>query len=222
MLQVQGLCKAYHGRQVLSPVRFALPAGQCIGVTGENGSGKSTLLRLVAQVEKSDAGDILFQGKSVLGDRKFLRRCVGYVPQDNCLMPELTAGQQLKLWQSACGLSGPIPGELAELLELKPLLRYRPAELSGGMQRRVSIAMALMNRPKLLIMDEATTGLDRDYTQRLLAWLEDYLAAGGRMLWCSHHKQELDRLCGGLLALQPPEKRPENHEDLSFHPDTAG
>lgn len=207
MLEINGLSKSYHGRQVLAPVRFVLPAGQCIGVVGENGSGKSTLLRLVAQIEKSDTGDIRFGGKSVLGDKLFMRECVGYVPQDNDLMPELTVQQQLKLWQSACGLSGPIPGELMDLMDLQPLLKWLPSELSGGMQRRVSIAMALMNNPKFLIMDEATTGLDKDYTARLLLWLEDYLAKGGRMLWCSHHRQELDRLCGGYLTLMPPEKR---------------
>ncbi len=200
MLQAVGLSKTYHGRQVLAPTRFSLPEGQCIGVVGENGSGKSTLLRLMAQIEKSDSGDILFDGRSIVGNRAFLRRNVGYVPQGNDLLPELTAGQQLRLWQSACGC-GPISRELAELLELEPLMNKLPRELSGGMQRRVSIAMALMNQPKILIMDEATTGLDRHCRERLLTWLEAYLAGGGRMLWCSHHKDELDRLCGGILAL---------------------
>lgn len=207
MLLIDNLSKSYHSRQVLAPVRFALPAGQCLGVVGENGSGKSTLLRLVAQIEKSDSGDILFGGRSVLGDRAFLRRNVGYVPQENDLMPELTARRLLKLWQSACGMRGPIPEQIMELMDLKPLLDWLPSELSGGMQRRVSIAMALMNDPKILIMDEATTGLDKDYTARLLDWLEQYLQKGGRMLWCSHHPQELERLCGGYLTLLPPEKR---------------
>jgi len=207
MFQVENLSKSYHGRQVLSPVGFFLPAGQCLGVVGENGSGKSTLLRLVAQIERPDGGDILFGGQSVLGDKAFLRKCVGYVPQDNDLMPELTARRQLMLWRGACGLRGPIDGEIMELLDLKPLLDWLPSELSGGMQRRVSFAMALMNEPKILIMDEATTGLDKDYTERILQWLEGYLAKGGRMLWCSHHAQELNRLCGGLLTLQSPEKQ---------------
>lgn len=204
MLEIQGLCKSYQGRQVLSPIRFFLPAGQCLGITGENGSGKSTLLRLLAQVERPDSGDILFQGKSVLGNRKFLRRHLGYVPQDNDLMQELTVRSQLKLWQSACGLSGPIPGELEELLGLKPMLSARVGTLSGGMQRRVSIAMALLNEPDILIMDESTTGLDQDYCLRLLNWLEGYLSRGGRLIWCSHRKQELERLCGSCLELTPP------------------
>lgn len=201
MLEVIALTKSYRRRCVLPPVSFCLPAGQCLGITGENGSGKSTLLRLIAQIEKPDSGDIRFGGKSVLGSRVFLRNHVGYVPQNSDLMPDLTAQEQLRLWQSACGCSGPIPGKLTELLDLQPLMKVRTQELSGGMQKRVSIAMALMNDPDILIMDEATTGLDEMYTARLLNYLEDYLSQGGRMLWCSHHTQEISRLCGNTIHL---------------------
>lgn len=201
MLEILQLSKSYHGRQVLPAVQFVLPAGQCLGITGENGSGKSTLLRLVAQVEKPDSGDIRFGGRSILGSRSFLRKNLGYVPQGSDLMPDLTAGQQLRLWQSACGKTGPIPGRLMELLDLEPLLKARTQELSGGMQRRVSIAMALMNDPKILVMDEATTGLDKEYTARLLDHLDTYLLSGGRILWCTHHACELDRLCSSRIHL---------------------
>ena len=201
MLEVDGICKSYSGHRVLEPIRFCLPAGCCIGVTGENGSGKSTLLRLLAQVERCDRGDIRYRGASVLGDREFLRRSLGYVPQGHELMEELTVASQLKLWQSACGLRGPIPEEIAALLDLEPLMKKRIATLSGGMKRRVSIAMALMTDPEILIMDEATTGLDREYCRRLMAWLESYLARGGRVIWCSHHEEELARLCGSRIRI---------------------
>lgn len=201
MLEVKAVCKSYRGRQVLAPISFCLPAGQCLGIWGENGSGKSTLLSILAQVQAPDSGDVCFQGRSVLRDRRFLRTHLGYVPQDNELTPGLTAGQQLKLWQSACGRRGPIPGEIMELLGLEPLLPVRTEELSGGMQRRVSIAMALLSEPDILIMDEATTGLDQSYCPQLLDWLEKFLARGGRMIWCSHHAHELDRLCGSRIRI---------------------
>ena len=201
MLEIDGICKSYSGHCVLQDVHFVLPAGHCLGITGENGSGKSTLLRIVAQIEKPDAGDIRYGGKSVLGDRQFLRRKLGYVPQGNDLMEDLTVQAQLKLWQSACNLSGALPEDILELLGIGPMLKKPIRSLSGGMQRRVSIAMALMTRPEVLIMDEATTGLDRDYCEKLLTWLEGYLARGGRILWCSHQKQELDRLCSGFLSM---------------------
>lgn len=202
MLEVDGISKSYSGTRTLAPISFCLPAGCCIGITGENGSGKSTLLRLLAQIEKPDSGDIRYGGRSVLADRAFLRCKVGYVPQGTDLMEDLTVREHLHLWQSAYGLRGPIPEEITDLLDLEPMMNKKIRHLSGGMKRRVSIATALIHSPSILIMDEATAGLDREYTGRLLAWLEKYLSNQGRIIWCSHHKEELDRLCGACIRIQ--------------------
>ncbi len=202
MLEARQLCKSYGGRQVLSPVSFLLPPGQCLGLAGSNGSGKSTLLQLLGQVQRPDSGDILFDGRSVLGDRHFLRRQLGYVPQEAALDRELSVRQQLILWQRACDVSGPLPDDILGLLGLEPLLRRPIRALSGGMAQRVSIAMALLTRPRVLLMDEATTGLDRAYVPRLLDWLENFLSGGGSLVWCSHHQEELERLCGAVLRLE--------------------
>ena len=117
-------------------------------------------------------------------------------------MPELTVGRQLTLWQRACGLAGPPPAELLALLGLEELLHRPIRSLSGGTAQRVSIALALLARPKILLMDEATAGLDEAYVPRLLGWLEGFLAAGGSLVWCSHRQEELSRLCGAVLRLQ--------------------
>ena len=203
MLEVRQLCKSYGGRQVLAPASFVLPPGQCLGLAGSNGSGKSTLLRLLAQIQRPDSGDVRFQGRSVLGDRHFLRQELGYVPQSAELARELTVGQQLDLWRRACDLTGPTPPEGLELLGLEPLQKKPIRALSGGMAQRVSIALALLARPQVLLMDESTAGLDRDYVPRLLDWLESvYLPGGGSVIWCSHHPAELERLCGAVLRLE--------------------
>lgn len=203
MLEVRQLCKSYGGRQVLAPASFVLPPGQCLGLAGSNGSGKSTLLRLLAQIQRPDSGDVLFQGRSVLGDRHFLRQELGYVPQSAELARELTVEQQLDLWRRACDLTGPTPPEVLELLGLEPLQNKPIRALSGGMAQRVSIALALLARPQVLLMDESTAGLDQDYVPRLLDWLEGvYLPGGGSVIWCSHHPAELERLCGAVLRLE--------------------
>ena len=203
MLEVRQLCKSYGGRQVLAPASFVLPPGQCLGLAGSNGSGKSTLLRLLAQIQRPDSGDVRFQGRSVLGDRHFLRQELGYVPQSAELARELTMEQQLDLWRRACDLTGPTPPEVLELLGLEPLQKKPIRALSGGMAQRVSIALALLARPQVLLMDESTAGLDRDYVPRLLDWLEGvYLPGGGSVIWCSHHPAELERLCGAVLRLE--------------------
>ncbi len=201
MFIARDITRAYHGRTVLEGVSFALPAGHCLGVTGENGSGKSTLLKILAQVDAPDRGDILFGGRSVLGDRQFLRSTLGYVPQNCDLLPDLTARQQLELWQAACGCREPLPGSVAELLAFGELERVKIGEMSGGMQRRVSIAMALSTSPQILVMDEATAGLDSRFREGLLTWLEDHLKKGGRIIWCSHLAEENARLCGTVLPL---------------------
>lgn len=211
MLEIRQLCKSYGGRRVLCPVSFVLPPGQCLGLAGHNGSGKSTLLRLIAQIERPDGGDVLYEGRSVLGNRQFLRKMLGYVPQSAELARELTVKQQLKLWQAACGLSGPLPGDVLDLLGLEPLLKAPIRTLSGGMAQRVSIALALLNRPRVLLMDEAASGLDGGYVPRLLDWLEGtYLPGGGSLIWCSHHPEELSRLCGAVLTLEEGRMAPVN------------
>lgn len=211
MLEIRQLCKSYGGRRVLCPVNFVLPPGQCLGLAGHNGSGKSTLLRLIAQIERPDGGDVLYEGRSVLGNRQFLRGMLGYVPQSAELARELTVKQQLRLWQAACGLSGPLPGDVLDLLGLEPLLKAPIRTLSGGMAQRVSIALALLNRPRVLLMDEAASGLDGGYVPRLLDWLEGtYLPGGGSLIWCSHHPEELSRLCGAVLTLEEGRMAPVN------------
>lgn len=202
MLEVRQLCKSYGGRQVLAPASFVLPPGQCLGLAGSNGSGKSTLLRLIAQIERADGGDVLYQGRSILGDRLFLRSALGYVPQSAELARELTVRQQLVLWQAACGLSGPLPAGIMELMGLEPLLNQPIRALSGGMAQRVSIALGLLAQPRVLLMDEATSGLDQGYVPQLLDWLEGFVSGGGSLVWCSHHQSELDRLCGAVLRLE--------------------
>lgn len=201
MLEIDSISKSYSGTQILSPISFCLPAGHCIGITGENGSGKSTLLRLLAQVEKPDSGNIRYNSKSILGDRHFLRHHLGYVPQNTDLMEDLTVQSHFQLWQSAYGLQHSVPKEITALLDLEPMMKMKIHHLSGGMKRRVSIATALMHQPEILIMDEATSGLDQEYTARLMTWLEKHLSTNGSIIWCSHHEKELQQLCGACIRI---------------------
>lgn len=207
MLEVRNVCKSYRGRQVLAPVSFTLEAGECLGLAGTNGSGKSTLLRLMAQVQPPDSGQILFQGRDTAGDKGFLRRRLGCVPQEDALAEELTVRQQLRLWQAACGLSGPLPKEILRLCGLEDLLKSPVAGLSGGTRRRVSVAMALLPRPDILLMDEATVGLDEGYRQSLLEWMAAFLRNGGRAVWCTHRPEELERLCTRCMRLEDGKAR---------------
>lgn len=200
VMEARGLCKSYGAREALSPVSFRLEGGSGLALTGENGSGKSTLLRLLAQIERPDGGDLLFGGKSVLGDRAFLRKNVGYVPQEPALDGELTVAGQLRLWAAACGCRR--DGASESLMGLGELLRQRTGELSGGQARRVSIAMALMNSPRLLLLDEAFTGLDAVYSEALCGALKDFVAAGGILVCATHRPEEAAGFCKFGITLR--------------------
>ncbi len=202
MLTAEGLTKCYHGTTVLHPAGLTLAAGEAVGVAGANGSGKSTLLAILAQAIPPDSGTICEDGISVLGNRRFLRQHVGYVPQTDCLVPELTVAQQLSCWQMCTGRPCRDNAALIELLDLHALLRRPIAKLSGGMRKRVSFALALAGTPRYLIMDEAFAALDQDYRSRLEDWLRTYIAHGGALLWCSHEPEELHRLCSRVITLQ--------------------
>lgn len=117
MLEAAGLTKAYRGRTVLYPIDLRLSEGECLGLAGPNGSGKSTLL---AQTVRPDGGTLREGGKSVLGDRAFLRRSMGYVPQEDALLEDLTVEEHLRLWQGLLCQRGALPEEILELLGLGP------------------------------------------------------------------------------------------------------
>lgn len=202
-LEIREVCKSYRGRCVLEPVSFCAAGGECLLITGANGSGKSTLLRLIAQVEPPDSGQVLYEGRDVRGDRAFVRRKLGYIPQDNALADDLTVSEQLALWLAACGVRGKPDLQILRLMGLEALLRRRIRDLSGGMRQRVSIALALLTKPELLVADEATEGLDSAYRSALLAYTEELLRAGGCVVWCTHRTDELDMFGKKCLRLRP-------------------
>ncbi len=204
MLTIQSITKRYRRHTVLRDVSFVLRPGEMLGVAGHNGSGKSTLLSVVAQVLQPDTGDILYEGKSVLGSRAFVRRHIGYVPQHSSLLGDITIDETLRFWQRASGTENDLytAESPASLMGLEAIQKQRVSSLSGGMQKRLSIAMALLPRPSLLLLDEAMSALDRHYRLQLQRRLEEHCAAGGSVLFCSHDINDLLSLCDGILLLQ--------------------
>ena len=199
MLEIREIRKSYGETAVLLGASLRMEPGVWLGLAGRNGCGKSTLLGIAAQVLPSDGGDILCGGVSVLGDRRFLRKKLGYVPQEDALCDFLTVEQQLALWRSAVEAADP---ETEQLLDLGEIAKKRIDRLSGGQRKRLSIAMALQTRPEYLIMDEAFSSLDTVYRERLAQWITQQCARGMSVLWCSHDTGELERLCTRLCALR--------------------
>ena len=180
--------KAYRGAAVLKGASVSLEPGERMALAGKNGSGKSTLMRVIAQRLRPDSGSVELDGRSVARDREFLRKRLGYIPQECELAEFLTVKQQLELWRAAVGAEYP---EADELLGLGELMKKRISELSGGQRKRVSIALA----------DEAFASLDAEYRERFAAWMRSRCEDGMAVLWCTHDAQELRRMCGRAVLL---------------------
>ncbi|HSU39625.1 MAG TPA: urea ABC transporter ATP-binding subunit UrtE [Polyangiaceae bacterium] len=162
MLDVAGLNQGYAGSQILWNMALEVPEGSCTCVMGRNGVGKTTLLRSIMGAAKIMSGKITFAGKELTGSPPEVRarRGVGYVPQGREIFPQLTVGENLELGVVASGRRKQLPERVFELFPvLKSMLHRRGGDLSGGQQQQLAIGRALALRPKLLILDEPTEGI---------------------------------------------------------------
>ena len=182
MLEVKGISKHYKNKQILNGISFAAGPGQCVGIAGGNGCGKTTLLSILAGVNRPDRGSICFDGVEAVGNRKVFERNAAYVPQENPLIPELTARDNYRLG-------------------LTEFLGTPAGKLSGGQKKRLSIASALSNQASLLIMDEPGAALDLEAKEEILTYIRNYLKNGGTVILTSHETQELS-ICTQLFVMK--------------------
>jgi urea transport system ATP-binding protein len=163
MLSVTGLNHYYGGSHTLRDVGFEVPAGSCTALLGRNGVGKSTLLKCVMGVLPVRSGAIRFNGEDIIGlpPHARARRGIAYVPQGREIFPRLTVEENLLTGFSACmKRAATIPDEIYGMFPvLKEMRHRRGGDLSGGQQQQLAIARALLTRPKLLILDEPTEGI---------------------------------------------------------------
>ena len=163
-LKATGLCKSFDGALVVEGVSFSIGRQEIFGLLGPNGAGKTTTIRMLSTVLAPDAGDVTIGGHSVLREADEVRKVIGVCPQELALYQELSARDNLVFFGRMAGLGRrEAKDAAAENLELVGLLdRASDAvrKFSGGMKRRVNIAVALMSRPELLFLDEPTVGVD--------------------------------------------------------------
>jgi urea transport system ATP-binding protein len=162
MLTVEGLNQAYAGSQILWNMALEVPEGSCTCVMGRNGVGKTTLLKAIMGSLKTMSGKVTLGGKELAGapPEARARSGIGYVPQGREIFPQLTVGENLELGVSTGARRGRIPERIFELFPvLKSMLNRRGGDLSGGQQQQLAIGRALALKPKLLILDEPTEGI---------------------------------------------------------------
>jgi ABC-2 type transport system ATP-binding protein len=188
-LTIAGISKVYPGgTRALSDFRLEIGPG-VLGLLGPNGAGKSTLMRILATITRPTSGQVLWNGEDVLRNPALLRRELGYLPQDFGIYPHLSARELLEYLAAVKGLDGATArrriGELLELVNLTEAADRPLGGFSGGMRQRVGIAQALLNDPRLLIVDEPTVGLDPEERVRFRNLLSDL--SGERIVLLSTH-----------------------------------
>jgi ABC-2 type transport system ATP-binding protein len=205
-LAVSDLTKAYpRGPVALDGINLTIGPG-VFGLLGPNGAGKTTLMRIVATLQEPDSGSVRFGDVDVLRDPAALRRELGYLPQDFGLYPEMTAERMLDHLADLKGIAGVREREKAvrDLLVRTNLWHVRKRRLgaySGGMRQRFGIAQALLGSPKLVIVDEPTTGLDPEERARFFNALSE-LAEGVVVILSTHIVDDVAQLCNRLAILE--------------------
>ena len=202
-ITARGLTVERGGVAVLRDLDLDVPAGQVTGLLGPSGSGKTTLLRAIVGVQANVSGELAVLG--LPAESPELRRQVGYATQAASFYSDLTVAQNLSHFAALGGLRGPkraaAVGEALGAVGLEPLAGQLGARLSGGERSRVSLAMALVTDPELLVLDEPTVGLD-PVLRRSLWNLFHQLAAAGRTLLVSSHVMDEASRCDRLLLLR--------------------
>ncbi len=197
---VEGLEKTYaKDVRALDGIRFSVPEGEVFGLLGPNGAGKSTTVRILATLTRADKGSATVVGHDIASDPAAVRRAIGYVPQASGVDREATGRENLLLQGRLQGMGGSdLEQRAAALLDTFGLTDKAQAQVrtySGGMKRRLDVAMGLVHRPQVLFLDEPTTGLDPE--ARTAMWEElERLAAAERLtiLLTTHYLEEADRL----------------------------
>lgn len=196
MVRIEGLSKSYQKRPTLQKLSLKIAAGEVYGLLGPNGAGKTTAINLICGLLKADAGQIYINGHPVSRATKPL---IGVVPQENLLYRSLTCTENLSFFGQIYGLSKDLRRRrIQDCLAAVNLSdrAHSPVEsLSGGMQRRLSIAIALIHQPRLIILDEPTTGLDIEARYEVWELIRTLQKQGVTLLLTTHLLEEAERLC---------------------------
>ncbi|GHU50155.1 hypothetical protein AGMMS49975_00580 [Clostridia bacterium] len=188
MIKAENITKKYGATKVLNDISFNIQKGECVCIIGRNGCGKSTLLNIVAGITRADSGSVSVSEK------------IGYAPQDDILFADLSVSDNLKFWAAASG--NKVDKTVTQNLGLSEFLRKRVKTLSGGMRRRVSVAISVLANPEVLILDEPFAGLDIFYKKELSAYIRQLNESGKTIIYTSHSYDEIEGTAGRLLLIK--------------------
>ena len=205
MIEIKDVTKSYGRHKVLQNVSFEIMEGELFGLLGPNGAGKSTLIDILTGIQSMDSGEIFINGKSIKTDKVEIRKHLGLVPQDIALLEELNAVDNLEYFGGLYGLAGQeLKSQIEKLLEVAGLTDKKKEKVknySGGMKRRLNIAVAMLHNPSILILDEPTVGVDAQSRQHIFDYIQSLAEQGTTILYTSHYMEEIETLCQRVFIL---------------------
>ena len=208
--EARNLVKRYGDTEVVRDLSFSIAPGECLGVIGPNGAGKTTTIRMCLGLTAPDSGSIHALGLEMPRESLAIKQQLGVVTQLDTLDPDFSCAENLLVYGRYFGMKDKAIKEripaLLEFASLTSKASAKPGELSGGMKRRLSLARALVNNPKLLLLDEPTTGLDPQARHLMWERLQLLLQQGKSILLTTHFMDEAERLCSRLLVLDHGKK----------------
>jgi ABC-2 type transport system ATP-binding protein len=202
VLRVEALSKRYGEVEAIANVSFEVRQGEVFGLLGLNGAGKTTMISILATQRRPSAGDAWLLGHSIRDQRRAVRQMIGVAPQEIAVYPMLTAAENLFFFGRVHGVRGvELATRVEQLLHFVGLQERgndRVATYSGGMKRRLNLAVALVHRPKLILLDEPTAGVDPQSREEILNLVRRLRDDGKAILYTTHYLEEAEGLCDRL------------------------
>ncbi|MFO7547395.1 MAG: ABC transporter ATP-binding protein [Acidimicrobiia bacterium] len=213
VLDVEGIGKRFGDLQAVDAVSFHVTEGETYGLLGPNGAGKTTSISMIAGLLEPDSGRVTVSGIPVSTTGIEAKAAIGLVPQDLAIYPDLSAEENLTFFGRLYGMRGrelnARVDEILEVIGLTDRRADRSKEFSGGMKRRLNIGIGLLHRPRLLILDEPTVGVDPQSRNAILESVQALAAEGMAVLYTTHYMEEAERLCDRVGIIDQGEIKAE-------------
>jgi ABC-2 type transport system ATP-binding protein len=204
-VEVRHLVKRFGKLEAVKGVTFQIQRGEIFGLLGPNGAGKSTTINMLCGYLRPDEGDAIIDGHAVTHELRVVKSLLGVVPQEIALYKDLSAEQNLNFFAALYAVPPRLRRErAAEVLQFVGLYERRMepvGRFSGGMQRRLNMAIALMHRPAFLLLDEPTVGVDPQSREHIFGVIERLAAEGVTILYTTHYMEEAERLCQHIAIM---------------------
>lgn len=205
VISIRNLRKSYGGKKAVNNINFDVYEGEVLGLLGPNGAGKSTTINILSSVLKADGGDVKILGHDLNRDIKQIKQQLGIVPQDLAIYEDISALKNVKFFASLYDISGEkLQKNVKEALESVVLYEKKddkPRTFSGGMKRRLNIACGIAHKPKIIIMDEPTVGIDPQSRNHILEFIKVLKKNGITVIYSTHYMEEVEAISDRIIIM---------------------